>query len=49
MVIGNLLNKLSNRVNVNTEGGSLLVEVGEDYKIHMIGDAIHIASGNLLI
>lgn len=49
VVIGNLLNKLSNRVNVNTEGGSLLVEVGEDYKIHMIGDAIHIASGNLLI
>ncbi len=49
VVIANLLNKLSNRVNVNTEGGSLLVEVGEDYKIHMIGDAIHIASGNLLI
>lgn len=49
VVIGNLLNKLSNRVNVNTEGGSLIVEVGDGYKIHMIGDATHIASGNFLV
>lgn len=47
VVIGNYLNVLSNKVHVNTEGGSLEVELTKDYKISMSGDAIHIASGRL--
>lgn len=49
VVIGYLLNKLSGKVNVNTEGGSLIVDIGEDNKISMTGDAIHIATGEILI
>lgn len=49
VVIGNKIDKLNNRVNVNTEGGKLTVEIGEDNKIYMTGDAVHIANGQLLV
>lgn len=49
VVIGNNINKLNNIVNVNTEGGKLTVEIGEDNKIYMTGDAVHIANGQLLV
>ena len=49
VVLGHMLNKLSNKVNVNTEGGSLKVELHSDYRILMTGDATHIASGLFLI
>ena len=45
VVIGNIIGKLNDKVNVNTEGGSLIVELNKDYRICMIGDAIHIAKG----
>jgi len=45
VVIGNMLNVLSNKVNVNTEGGNLTVELKENYKIYMTGSANHIAKG----
>lgn len=48
VVIGNMLNILSGKVNVNTEGGSLKVKLGENYKIYMTGSGTHIASGNFL-
>lgn len=48
VVIGNILGKLQNRVNVNTEGGRLIVEVNRDYRIFMIGDAVHVAKGEFL-
>lgn len=48
VVIGNILGKLQNRVNVNTEGGRLIVEVNKDYRIFMIGDAVHVAKGEFL-
>jgi diaminopimelate epimerase len=48
VVIGNILGKLQNRVNVNTEGGRLIVEINKDYGIFMIGDAVHIAKGEFL-
>lgn len=47
VVIGKLLRLLSDNVNVKTEGGSLRVELKEDYEILMTGDAIHIANGKL--
>ncbi|MDR7856682.1 diaminopimelate epimerase [Tissierella sp.] len=49
VVIGNILNKLDKKVQVNTEGGSLTVELNEDYRIYMTGSATHIAGGELLI
>ncbi len=49
VVIGNLLNKLDNKVCVNTEGGSLTVELEDDYKIFMVGSATHIASGEFYL
>lgn len=45
VVIGNRLQRLSKKVNVKTEGGYLTVELKEDSKILMTGDAIHIAKG----
>ncbi|WMM23849.1 diaminopimelate epimerase [Tissierella sp. MB52-C2] len=48
VVIGNILGKLQNRVNVNTEGGRLIVEINKDYRIFMIGDAVHVAKGEFL-
>lgn len=48
VVIGNRLNKLNSSVNVKTEGGELSVEVEDDYKIYMLGNATHIASGEFL-
>lgn len=48
VVVGNLLHKLGNKVNVNTEGGSLIVELEENYKIFMTGSATHIASGEFV-
>ena len=48
VVIGNILKKLSNRVNVNTEGGYMAVELDKKLNISMIGDAVHIASGKLM-
>lgn len=49
VVVGRRLDKLSSKVNVNTEGGSLSIELGEGYRIYMSGDATHIASGNFLV
>ncbi len=49
VVVGNLLDKLDKKVNVNTEGGSLIVELEDDYKIFMTGSATHIASGEFII
>lgn len=48
VVIGNMLNILSDQVHVNTEGGRLTVELKENYRIYMIGNANHIASGELI-
>ncbi len=48
VVIGNLLNKLDNKVKVNTEGGHLEVELKDDYEIIMTGSASHIARGEYL-
>lgn len=48
VVIGNMLDLLSDKVHVNTEGGSLTVELKEDYKIYMTGSATHIAKGEFL-
>lgn len=47
VVIGNLLDKLEDKVLVNTEGGKLTVELDEDYKIYMTGDAQTIFTGIL--
>jgi diaminopimelate epimerase len=49
VVIGNILNKLDNTVEVITEGGNITVELDENFKIYMLGDANHIASGILQI
>lgn len=49
VVIGNLLHRLNNKVNVNTEGGKLVVELGDGNKIFMTGSATHIARGEFLI
>lgn len=49
VVIGKRLNLLNNKVHVKTEGGDLFVEVEEDYKIYMLGDASHIASGDFYL
>lgn len=49
VVVGNLLNKLSNKVHVKTEGGSLQVELEKNNRIFMTGNAIHVARGELLI
>ncbi|MBU5427513.1 diaminopimelate epimerase [Tissierella pigra] len=48
VVIGNIIGNLNNKVNVNTEGGKLIIELNKDYKIFMIGDAIHIAKGEFI-
>ncbi|HAE91758.1 MAG TPA: diaminopimelate epimerase, partial [Tissierella sp.] len=47
VVIGNLLHKLNRKVYVNTEGGNLVVELKDDYKIFMLGSATHIARGEI--
>lgn len=47
VVIGNLLDKLYKKVSVNTEGGSLVIEWRDDYKILMSGNATHIARGEI--
>ena len=47
VVIGNLLHKLNRKVYVNTEGGKLVVELKDDYKIFMLGSATHIARGEI--
>lgn len=49
VVIGNILGKLDNQVNVNTEGGKLRIELRDNGEINMIGNAVHIAQGVLLI
>lgn len=49
VVIGKRLNKLNSSVDVKTEGGKLKVELKEDEKISMIGDASHIAKGYFLL
>ncbi len=49
VVIGKILNKVSSKVQVNTEGGNLTVELDDDYRIYMTGSATHIASGEFLI
>ena len=48
VVIGKALGKLDSKVNVNTEGGNLRVELGKDLKINMIGNSTHIAEGEIL-
>lgn len=48
VVIGNIIGNLHNKVNVNTEGGKLIIELNKDYKIVMIGNAIHIAKGEFI-
>ena len=48
VLIGNRLGKLENKVNVKTEGGGLRVEIGQDWQINMIGQATHIAKGEIL-
>lgn len=45
VVIGNKLDKLNTRVDVKTEGGNLSIKLEDDYKIYMLGNATHIASG----
>ena len=45
VVVGNMLNILSDKVHVNTEGGNLRVELKENHKIYMTGSATHIAKG----
>ena len=49
VVIGKRLDKLNSNVDVKTEGGNLKIELEEDEKIYMIGDAIHIAKGSFLL
>ena len=48
VIIGKILGKLDSKVSVNTEGGNLRVELGENLKINMIGNATHIAKGEIL-
>lgn len=45
VVIGNLLGKLGKRVYVKTEGGELVVELGEEGEIYMEGGANRICNG----
>lgn len=45
VVVGNTLNQLSNPVCVKTEGGSLKIDLGDDGRIYMTGDAKYIARG----
>lgn len=49
VVIGNKLNLLDSRVDVKTEGGYLSVEIDEDWKTYMSGDAVHIGTGDFYL
>lgn len=49
VVIGNLLDRLDSKVLVNTEGGKLEVELGDNYEIIMTGSATHVARGEYLV
>lgn len=48
VVIGNFLGKLSNRVEVRTEGGQLEVILGDDSGIYMVGGARKTFKGHFL-
>ncbi|SHJ09200.1 diaminopimelate epimerase [Lutispora thermophila] len=48
VVIGNIIGKLNNVVNVKTEGGELEVQIGEDLEIYMKGGANRICDGVFL-
>lgn len=45
VLVSYILNKLENKVKVNTEGGELTVDIEDDYKIFMTGSATHVAVG----
>lgn len=49
VVIGKRSDRLNSSVNVKTEGGNLSIELRDDEKIYMIGDAVHIANGYFLL
>lgn len=49
VVIGKRLDLLNNSVKVKTEGGNLSIELRDDEKIYMIGNAVHIANGHFLL
>lgn len=45
VVLGNVIGKLDNIVNVKTEGGDLQVQIMDDYKIFMKGNAMTVCKG----
>lgn len=47
VVVGNMIGKLMNTVEVKTEGGELEVRLGDDYKIYMKGGANRIFQGRI--
>lgn len=49
VVIGNKLKKLNEKVNVRAEGGNLYIELDNDYRVHMSGEATCIAKGDFLL